>query len=814
MGQVCYHCNEPVLCQDRFTTKIDGRDEVMCCPGCQAVSAAIIAAGLSHYYRFRTQPGQKQAALIPAELNRFSAYDLSEIQQDFVHQEQAFSSVSLTIEGITCAACAWLIEHHLSGLAGIERISVNTATRRALVHYHAETLPLSAILQQLSQIGYQAAPYQANQEELLSKRQSRRFLIRLALAGFATMQVMMFALALYSGYFSDLEQEYRDYFRWVSLIFAAPVVFYSAVPFYFSALRALLLGRVNMDLAVSLAICGAYLASVFATIQGTGEVYFESVTMFTFFLLLGRYFEQQALQTASVSASNLHKLVPLTARVMRKGKLSEIPAGQLQLGDIIHTRPGEALAADGVIIRGHSSVNEAMLTGEQQPVTKQTGDTVYAGTINLDQRLEVEVTALGQAQLVAGIIRLQESASHTRPKLADRANRLSGLLSGAIILLAGLTYLIWFFLSPSDAFWISLSVLVATCPCALALATPTAITCATAQFTRMGLLIRNASVFEQLPKLTHVVLDKTGTLTCGQLEIDSLATPDSHIRSAGQLNPQHKAHIALLNLIANLEAGSLHPIAKACEGYFTHHVPFEGLTQYIGQGLAASLDQHHYRVGHFSFACPTQQLPAWRQPLTAMQQDIWLSRDGEALCQLCLSDTLRPDAAQTVTRLQQMGINVLIASGDHSEQVSALAEELGVQQYYSALLPEDKLALVRQLQHEGKRVAMFGDGINDSPVLAGADISIAMGSGTSLAHSSADAILLGDHLSRFTRAIRIAKRTQSIIKQNFYWAVAYNLLILPLAVTGHVYPYIAALGMSASSLIVVCNSLRLLRQQP
>ncbi|MCF1427647.1 MAG: heavy metal translocating P-type ATPase [Shewanella sp.] len=793
----CFHCNEPVFCGDQFQTRINGQLQTMCCPGCQAVSQAIIEAGLTNYYKFRTEPGKRQNALVPDELRAFSAYDLEEVQADFVHQEGELSEVSLTLDGISCAACAWLIEHKLQHLPGIARVSVNTTTHRALIHYQKAALKLSDILQAIARIGYQAAPYQLDEQELRFKRDGQRFLIRLGLAGLATMQVMMFAFALYSGYFTDLEQEYREYFRWVSLIFAAPVVFYSAAPFYFSAIRSLLMGKVNMDVAVSIAICGAYLASCIATIKGTGEVYFESVTMFTFFLLLGRYFEQKALQKASISASNLHKLVPLTARLVRDGKITVIPAKQLRLGDVIQVRPGETIAADGDIVAGHSSVNEAMLTGEQLPLEKANGSEVYAGTINIDQPIEVKITALGQDQLVAKIIRLQESASHAKPRIAETASRLSGIFSTVILAIAALTWLVWHFYRPEDAFWVTLSVLVATCPCALALATPTAVTCATAQLTKLGIIVRKSAVFETLPEITQVVFDKTGTLTQGELQLHAWQSGDETDKQSS------------LNIIAHLEQGSLHPIAKAFAPFLGQSLQLENIHHQVGLGVSSTLDGALYKVGHFDFACQGAPAPQWYQPSDAGQQ-IWLSRNGVPIGCAVLADKVREDSAQTICALKALGISVSIASGDRSEQVNKLAALLGVTEVNAGMLPGDKLAYVQSLQPEHK-VAMFGDGINDAPVLAGADLSVAMGSGTAIAKNSADTILLGDHLSRFVQAVRIARATRRIIYQNLYWALGYNLLILPLAVTGHIYPYIAALGMSASSLVVVSNSLRLLR---
>lgn len=791
----CFHCNEPVLTGTQFVTRINDRDELMCCPGCQAVSQAIVDAGLLSYYKFRTEPGNKQTALVPDELNQFSAYDLPEVQQDFVHSVENSDSVSLSIDGITCAACAWLIEHKVKQLPGVSQVMVNSTTQRALISWDKQQVKLSDILGQISRIGYQAAPYQVDEQELTAKQNSRKFLLRLGLAGFATMQVMMFALALYTGYFTDLDVQYRDYFRWVSMIFATPVVLYSAQPFYFSAIRTLLSGKLNMDVSVSIAIGGAYIASCFATVNGTGEVYFESVSMFTFFLLLGRYFEQKARQKASVSSSNLHKLVPLTAHLVTAQGQEEIPAKKLCLGDIILIKPGEMVAADGIVVDGHTSINEAMLTGEQMPIEKPVDSQVFAGTINLDQPIKVKVTALGQDQLVAEIIRLQELASNTKPAVAMLADKLSRYFSGTILTIATITYLVWLQISPEDAFWVTLSVLVATCPCALALATPTAVTCATAIFTRLGIITRKAGVFEKLPQIRHVVFDKTGTLTCGTLSI-------AKVQCHGDFSKEQ-----VLAIVAALETGSRHPIAAAFAAYLTPDVVANQVHHEVGFGVKGIINGAEYRIGnaHFTGAIVNPEF---------INQQIWLARASDdqlkVIATIEIKDNIRIDSKETVDILKQQGCKVSIASGDSSGHVHQLAKELGITDVHSGLTPADKLSLVNKLQ-QSNPVVMFGDGINDAPVLAGADLSVAMGSGSAIAKNSADLILLGDHLSRFTQAVRVAKLTTQIIRQNLAWALGYNALILPLAVTGHVAPYIAAIGMSTSSLIVVGNSLRLLR---
>ena len=790
--QSCFHCGERVTTGDQFVTLINNEPQVMCCPGCQAVSQAIMDAGLKNYYKFRTEPGAKQSEIVPEQLNGFSAYDLEEVQQDFVYQESDKSSVSLSIDGITCAACAWLIEHKLKQTQGIVQINVNSTTQRAQLSWDSSKIKLSEILAIIASIGYVAAPYQADEEEAKAKKNSRQFLLRLGLAGFSTMQVMMFALALYTGFFTDLDTEFRDYFRWVSMIFAAPVALYSAQPFYFSALRALLSKNINMDVPVSIAIGGAFISSCIATYHGIGEVYFESVSMFTFFLLLGRYFEQKAKQKASVNSSNLHKLVPLTAHLIQGNEIKEVAAKQLKINDCILVKPGDVVSADGIIYDGISSINESMLTGENLPVSKNIGEQVFAGTINVDQPLKIRVSAIGNDQFVSEIIRLQEAASNNRPAISYLVDKLSRYFSAGVLTLSFLTYLVWhFFISPEDAFWVTLSVLVATCPCALALATPTAVTCAISTFTKMGIITRKSGVFELLPQIDTVIFDKTGTLTYGELAI-------SDIKTFFDIKKDE-----VLKLCAALEAESLHPIAQVFKPFHVSEVNSKNVQHIVGQGVQGTINNVNYALGNESLTNS--------QTVSDAKQHIWLTQEDIVIAQITLEDELRSDAIETITHSNQLGLHTCIASGDNSGQVAKIAQQVSVASSHSGLSPQGKLQLVKDFQMQNKKVAMFGDGINDAPVLAGADLSVAMGSGTAIAKNSADLILLGDKLQRFIQAIKVAKKTTAIIKQNLFWALGYNLIVLPLAMSGNIAPYVAAIGMSASSLIVVSNSLRLLK---
>ncbi|SHG87149.1 heavy metal translocating P-type ATPase [Ferrimonas marina] len=785
---LCFHCAEPIPEGSHFVATVDGEAKAMCCPGCAAVADAIMAAGLTDYYRYRTETGQQQA--IPPQLASLVAYDLDEVQQEFVAAKGDLKEVMLSIEGISCAACAWLIEKHLARLPGVANISVNTTTQRAILRWDGSQQKLSDLLAAMASIGYQAAPFQVDAQETKNAKESQAFLLRVGLAGLATMQVMMLAVALYTGYFYDLETEFRDYFRWVSLIFATPVVLYSAQPFYFSALRALMSLRVNMDVPVSIAILLAYVASCVATVKGTGEVFFESISMFTFFLLLGRLFEQRARRKASESASNLQKLVPATAWLVQQGEVTQVAARSLKIGQRCRVLAGERIPVDGRVVEGQSQVNESMLTGEQEPVTKGEGAELYAGTVNLDQTLELEVVQVGAQQRLHTLMRLQEAAVANKPQIAQFADRVAGYFVPGILLIALMTYLAWMQLAPEDAFWITLSVLVATCPCALALATPAALTCGTNRLQQQGLLVKSARVLEALPKISTLLFDKTGTLTEGKISLERVV-----------LEQPEQSEAQVLALAAALEAHSTHPYAQAFRPHRDVRLQANEVKVHNGKGLSGIIDGHELKIGKPSFVDAPER-PADR---------LYLARDGQVIASFFLTDRVRDDAAQTITTLKQAGLRCEMLSGDPNPKAVTLAEQLGLDDAHYNHTPEQKLAYLSEQQQQGEVVAMFGDGINDGPVLAGANVSVAMGSGTDLAKCHADLVLLGDRLAPVLAGIDTAKLTNRVIRQNLAISLGYNALILPLAVTGHVPPYLAAAGMSLSSLVVVANSLRLLK---
>ncbi|WP_420938440.1 heavy metal translocating P-type ATPase [Aeromonas veronii] len=791
----CFHCGEPVPANSGYSLEIKGIVRPMCCPGCQAVAETIMECGLASYYDHRTAPGTK-GDLVPEELAALTHYDLAEVQQDFVTDSGTLREIQLTVEGLTCAACAWLIERHLMTLGGLRYINVNTTTHRARIKWDPDQLSLSDILKGFAQIGYRAYPFQTHQQEALYAKEVRSYMFRLALAGLGSMQVMMCAVALYMDLFISVEDEFMVYFKWISLLLSTPIMIYSAQPFYVGAWRSLKQGHLSMDVSVSLALIGAFIASMWATVFNTGEVYYDSITMFVFFLLLGRFLELRARRKASESSSNLARLVPIMAtRIDDEGE-HEVAAKTLQVGDRVRVLAGATLPADGIIVEGQASLNESMLTGEQLPLLKQPGDQVYAGTINTDAPLQIRVSHRIEESRIAQIMRLQDHALDDKPAIAQMADQLSRHFILALLIIAAAVWTFWHFHQPDQAFWVTLAVLVATCPCALSLATPTALTSATANLTRNSILLRRGHVLDVLTKANRIVMDKTGTLTTGEISLTGTTT-------LAEMDETHCLAIARA-----MEAQSEHPIARA------FRLPTDSIsvlpsareiTPVIGHGITALVDGVRYRIGS----------ARWLGLDTAQERGrglaIYLADEQQVLARFNLEDTLRPDARALIAAFKAAGLQTTVLTGDSSLQADEIARELGVDELVKGVSPDGKLAYLKAREAQGDISIMVGDGINDAPVLAGAHASFAMAGGTDLAKNSADAILLADDLSRLLEARVLAMRTRKIIIENFAWSIGYNLLVLPLAACGWLPPYLAAAGMSLSSLIVVTNSMRLNR---
>ncbi|MHC6799014.1 heavy metal translocating P-type ATPase [Vibrio antiquarius] len=787
MCESCYHCGEDVPVNTDFKVDILGESRKMCCPGCETVAQTIVDSGLVSYYQYRTAPAEK-ADLVPEQLQALIHYDNEDVQSEFVRNRESVSEVTLSLEGVSCAACAWLIEKQVSNTAGLVSIRVNTTTNRALLAWDKTQVRLSELLSVIHKLGYKAAPFEADKQEASYHRMMKQYLYRLGIAGLATMQVMMLAVALYLEVFGDLEPEFKNYFRWVSLIFATPVLLYSALPFYLNAWRSIKGRTLGMDVPVSIALIFAYVASLIATVTEQGEVFFESISMFTFFLLVGRFLEMRARRKAAAASGNLLKLIPAIATTLDG---EQIPVKTLKVGDRIRVLPGEHIPADGKVVSGRIHIDESMLTGESVHVVKREGDAVYAGTLNGDESFELEVMSSKADSMISNIVRLQDEAQHSKPKIAEIADVVARYFVGAILIISAGTWFYWHQTKPDDAFWIMLSVLVATCPCALSLATPTALTCATSRMGNFGILLRKGHVFETLCKINHLVVDKTGTLTKGDIEIcDTKVLSDL---------PKEDC----LSLAAALEAHANHPIARSFASYANDDFVVYEVQNVIGSGIEGIWNGKVVKIGSAAFVQGKENEES---------HAVYLSVDGEHVASFYYRDPIRKESKAFIQRFADAGIKTTLLTGDSLSNARPVANEIGIDHVVASAKPEDKLAYLKSLD-EDSITMMVGDGINDAPTLAGAHLSVAMGGGTDVAKASADMTLLGDNLEKLLEARLLALRTRKIIRENLAWSLGYNLLILPLAVAGLVAPYIAVVGMSASSIIVVSNSLRLLKEK-
>lgn len=796
----CFHCGLPVPRGVNHPVTILGKQHNLCCRGCEAVAQAIVDAGLEDFYRHRTQSSQRPEDMVPAALQKLALYDREDVQQRFVRSTaHNLREASLILEGIVCAACVWLNERHVTALPGVMEFRVNYSTHRAHLTWDASQVRLSDVLAAIAAIGYQAHPFDPQRHENLQKKERAIALRQLAVAGVCGMQVMMLAVALYVGDYQGMDDSSRQFLRWVSLLLSIPVIGFSARPFFRAAWRDLRHLSLGMDVPVALAIAGAFAASVWNTGQGSGEVYFDSVTMFTFLLLGSRFLEMTARHRAGRLAEEKITRLPDTAiRLRPDGGEDIVAVAELAAEDRVRVRPGDTVPADGWVMEGHSSVDESLLSGESLPLVKGKGDRLIGGSVNVESPLLMRLDKVGAETVLSAIMRLLDRAQSEKPRIAQLADQVASWFVGALLLIAVTVAGWWWQHAPSEAFAVTLSVLVVTCPCALSLATPAAVTAALAKLTRSGCLMTRGNALEALAKVTHVVFDKTGTLTHGRLQLVNVET-------RGGLDQK-----SCLKLAASLEQGSEHPIGRALTDANTETFAVNQVRNNPGEGLEGCVDGIRYRLGKGEFVAGLSG--ASITPQKVQQPNLTCIALGDAqgvLAWFSLADTLRPDAAATITALQNQGVQVSLLSGDQPVTVHTVAEQLGIADAEGGLLPADKLQRVKALQKQGAVVAVVGDGVNDAPVLAAAQVSMAMGSGTAIAQTTADMVLLTSHLEVVVGAVNTARRALSIIRQNIGWAIGYNMLALPLAAMGSIAPWMAALGMSLSSLLVVANALRL-----
>ena len=908
----CHHCGAPLNAQSP-TFVVSGREVRVCSDACRTSVETIASARLDAWYDLRTHSDAQGATTAdPRHRAELEAWRIPEVEAAVLRRGNDGSSadddhtgaepgspartppsptaVTLTVEGMRCAGCAWLVERLLASVPGVGAATVNFPLRLAEVRFDIRATRIHTLLETLAKAGYRATPYTVHAEEAAIESERRARIRGLGISALFGMQVMLLSIALYaSEWYGGMEAGFEQLFRWLAMMLTVPVLVWPGRAFFTGAVAALRNRSLTMDVPVALGLAIAFAGSALATVTGEGEVWFDSVVMFVTLLSAARYLELLARRRATATIRALARSAPLVAtRVRARGTdggtasragrdtarhdgdrgaggtagdggigddpgVERIPAAALRPGDRVRVRPGEVVPGDGTIRSGHSAFDESLLTGESNPVSRSAGDRVLAGSVNGSGMVEIEVTDAGDETVLGGVLRRAGQAARERPAIAEIADRAAAWFIGGVLVLATGVAVGWLLHDAARMIPVLVSVLVVTCPCALSLATPAAMTAALGALARAGLIATRANAVERLALATHCLADKTGTLTEGRFRLQSV-TPFAGVSGS-----------RCLALAAALERFATHPAAAAlvaAAGAAGRAVGIGGEARADGEsgiggeggsgagvgggggggvesragdrehaighveepsthtgGVTGRIDGVRYAIGSPEFVgriCGSGTRATERSIPGTDEADIsdpaathvHLARDGALLARFVLADTLRPDAPELVEGLRRRGIETTIASGDSAAAVAHAARGLGVAHHLAGLSPEDKLAEAARLAASGERVLMLGDGVNDTPALAGAHVSVAMGRGAAAAAARADAVLIGDDPGRLLAALDIARHARRIVKQNLAWALGYNLVALPLAAAGAVPPWAAAVGMSLSSLAVAGNALR------
>jgi len=808
LDQGCFHCGLPTPPESPWRIVVDGLSRVVCCPGCQAVARSIIDNGHGHYYLARSSFATTASLqdLAPPALRLYDEPSPASTAVDAKLEEGLY-----TVSNIRCAACVWLIERHLARLPGVCNAELNAVSGRLLVRWHSTRCKPSEVLAAVRAIGYAAYPYDPVQHGEQLERSRKTLFRQLFIAGLSMMQVMMYAVPAYIAGDDGIETDMAALMRWAGLLLTLPALLYSAQPFFRGAWQDIRNRMPGMDVPVALGIAAAFIASAMATWRAQGEVYFDSVTMFIFLLLCSRYLELSARRKAAGALDHLHQSLPASALRMLDYPLQRdselVAAARLCTDDVMLVRPGAAFAADCVVLEGESAVDLSLLTGESRAQRKTVGDAIAGGAINTTQALVVRVTRSAGQSTLSLLVALVERAGLGKPQLALWADRVAAWFVAGLLLLAVVVFAVWHVIDPARAWPIAIAVLVVSCPCALSLATPTALAAASSRLLQRGILVVRPHVLETLHRATHVIFDKTGTLTMGQPALLDVVT-------LGGLSASDCLYVA-----AAMERTSIHPLAqtllKAAEGIVRPSIVVTALRHVDGQGMEAQVDGVLYRLGNSSFVHAiipgSSSMPAADAAPESEASYVFLACANGWLARFDIADAVRPEAVTVVRHFQNQGKSIVLLSGDRHAVAQQVADRLGIPTALGDCLPDSKLSFVQRLQQGGAIVAMIGDGVNDAAVLRAADVSFAMGGGATLAQTQADCVLLSGTLSALAEADRIADQTISVIRQNLCWAVCYNMVAIPAAASGWLNPWMSGIGMSLSSIVVVLNALRLRR---
>ncbi len=809
----CYHCGQNIAPAERIDKQIKGQSHAFCCHGCASVCEVIHQAGLESFYKLSPQ-GERPLSPPPLASKDAEFYDYDEVQSQYVTDLGTQRSITLMSDAIHCAACIWLIEHTLAKMDGILHANVNFTNKQIKVRWDNSVVKLSQIIERLNQIGYDAKPYDAEESEQAYRKANRDLLYRLGFAGFALMNSMWFSVALYTG--AKYDEEYRSYFYLVLFLLAGVTLIYSAQPFFKGAWNSIKARTVGMDFSISLGLLTTFLYSVWVMFNPHeyGEAFFGTVIDLTFLLLVGRYLEAISKNKALDATRRLMDLQPKVARKWFEKHEEIVPVRLLKARDCVLVKPGDKFPVDGVVVEGMGNVNESMLSGESREVYKQVGSSVSAGTFNLDGSLIIEVQTTLENTRLGRIIHLVEDAQGSKATIQCTAEKIMPWFVTVTLTLAAIAFAFWFWQSGIEvAVMAGTAVLIITCPCALGLATPMAMAVAAGVSARNGILVKNGVVLEMLNELDHFVFDKTGTLTKGRMKwVDQAWAP-------GLVEAEW------MRRIAHIEQKSEHSLARAIVHTVTEHDPdwrqqpiqIENFKAESGRGVSAQIDGDWIRIGttnwlsSFAINFPAQMLHIEAEQAKLGRTSVWVAQNDQVIGVLFLEDELREDAKALIERLRARGKKITLLSGDRYAVAQAVADQLGGIDVIAEVLPEDKSDVIRQLQAQGQKVAMVGDGVNDAPALARAQVGFALGGGTDVSMDSADIVLLNNELLAIDTALDLSARTLRTVKQNINISIAYNVTMVPLAMAAILTPLIAAITMPLSGLVVILNAMRIRR---
>ena len=783
----CTHCH---LKFDESMMIKDG-SHFFCCTGCKGVYHLLNDEGLESFY---DKAGSTPLSPPSHRQDDSSNFDSPSFYSQFVKKDdEGFSKVSLVIEGIHCSACVWLNEKALQKMDGVVEANINFTNNKATIVWADDVVKLSQIIDMIRSIGYNAFAYDASKQENYVNKERKKYYLRMAVAIFASMNIMWIAVAQYAGYFSGITNEIKTILNIAEGILATPVLFYSGWIFFRGAYFGLKTKIVNMDLLVATGALLTYIYSIYITIMQEGEAYFDSVSMIITFVLIGKFLEVLSKKSASDTLDNIFKNIPNEVKVFKNNTISMAKLDDIKVGDIVVVPSGERVLLDGEITKGSGSFDESSLTGESEPIYKNIGDLVISGTTSIDADIYYKTTKDFEHSTLSNIVTLLESAINKKPHIQQMANRLSEYFSSVILVFAFLTFIVWWILPNSfeTSFMVAISVIVIACPCALALATPVATLVGLSLGAKRGVLFKEAAQIETMAKVDTLVLDKTGTLTHGKPEVVNEIIYKEFERE----------------ILYSLVKLSNHPIAKGIKNYLDicSEVEFDEYKQIPACGIKAKYKTKEVLGGNLKLLIDNNIEVDFQSDNSLF----YFAIDKKVVAIYELRDKVKEDAKELISSLSKKGIKSIMLTGDNASIAKRVADQVGIDQYLFEQTPEEKSEFINKLHAQNKIVVMVGDGVNDVLALAYADIGIVMGSGSDIAVDVSDVVLLNDSLKSLNDAFKISRTTFGLIKQNLVISLLYNAITIPLAMAGFVIPLVAAISMSVSSLLVVGNSMRI-----